>query len=730
MALPRVERRLAAILAADVVGYSRLVERDEAATLAAIRMLRAELIDPLLAEHHGRIVKLMGDGAIVEFGSVVDAVVCAVAVQRAVAERQAGAADERIVFRIGINLGDVVIEGDDLLGDGINVAARLQQVCDPGGVLISGAAYDQLKGKLDLAIEPRGRQRLKNISEPVRIYRVRTTPAVAGKTRGATGWRARRPRWAAAVMLTLLVAVGLAAWLRPWQPSVAPASIARMAYPLPDKPSIAVLPFKNMSGEPGQDYFVDGLTDDLITDLSKLSGLFVIDRNSVFGFKGRDVEIREVAESLGVRYVIEGGVRRAGDEVRVNVQLVDATSGRQLWADRYDGGLGDVFGLQDRLVREISGALALNLTDEQAQEIARGQTNNLDAREAFQKGWEDLGRFDRDENAAAAAEFRRAIELDQGYGRAYAALGLTYFRACFWGWSRPLGMNRSQVCDAASSMLNEAKRHPSSLAHIAATYIDLNSGRHDAAFTEAARAIALDPNDPEAHIAMAWAMITTGRPQTGLEFIGTAMRLNPTYPNHYVLARGLALFAAGELDDAARVLAEAMRSRPGAIELAPPLAATYALLGRRREARELLLAWHPGASQEELDELPFAYWITYQWSRAGQEAVDRLIDGLIIAALPLDVTVAGLADALGRGGPFERARTARMLGRFGPRAAEAVPALVQALGDQSQVVRGAAIIALGRIGPQARAAIPALDAIQDDRLRSLAKDALTEIAGR
>ena len=302
------------------------------------------------------------------------------------------------MFRIGVNLGDVVVEGDDLLGDGVNVAARLEQLCEPGGVLISGTAYDHLKGKLDLALEPRGEQRLKNISEPVRTYRVRMEPAAAAAgaiRRGLPRWR-----WVAAASLALLVVVGLAAaWLRPWQPTVEAASVERMAFPLPDKPSLAVLPFRNVGGGPEQDYFVDGLTDDLITDLSKVSGLFIIARDSVFPFKGRDAKVRDVAESLGVRYVVDGSVRRAGNTVRVNVQLVDALTGGQLWADRYDGGLDDIFAVQDKLVRVIVDALALKLSKDEEREIGRGQTNNVDAREAFQKGWERILRFTSEDNA-------------------------------------------------------------------------------------------------------------------------------------------------------------------------------------------------------------------------------------------------------------------------------------------------------------------------------------------
>ena len=257
-------------------------------------------------------------------------------------------------------------------------------------------------------------------------------------------------------------------------------------------------------------------------------------------------------------------MRRAGNDVRINVQLVDATMGGQLWAERYDSSLGDIFAVQDRFVRVIVDALALNVSKEDEQEIGRGQTNNLDARESFQRGWEHILRFTAEENALAVAELRRAIELDPDYGRAYAALGLAFFRCCAWGWSNPPGVNRSQSCEAASSYLDEAKKRPSSLAHIAATHINLSEGRYEAAITEAARAIALDPNDPEAHMVMAWAMLATGRPQAALGFIQTAMRLNPSYPGHYALARGMALFATGALDEMARVLAGGDERSPDA----------------------------------------------------------------------------------------------------------------------------------------------------------------------
>ena len=635
------------------------------------------------------------------------------------------------MFRIGVNLGDVVVEGDDLLGDGVNVAARLEQLCEPGGVLISGTAYDHLKGKLDLALEPRGEQRLKNIGEPVRAYRVRMEPVSSARLPARSGGASPMWRWVAAASLALLVLVGLAAWLRPWQPTVEAASVERMAFPLPDKPSLAVLPFRNVSGEPEQDYFVDGLTDDLITDLSKVSGLFIIARDSVFPFKGRDAKVRDVAESLGVRYVVDGSVRRAGNTVRVNVQLIDALTGGQLWADRYDGGLDDIFAVQDKLVRVIVDALALKLSKDEEREIGRGQTHNVDAREAFQRGWERILRFTSEDNASAVADLRRAIELDPDYGRAYTALGLALFRSCAWGWTKP-------------------RRHE--------PVPDLRDGVAVPGRGEAAPVVADPcgggPHQPELpalrsrlHRGGAGA---GARPQRSRSVRGHGVG----HDHHGQAASGARLHADG--DAAQPQLPEPLRPRPrlGAVlvgrarrgrarargsaraqpdrdragaaarrDLRPPRAEERGA----RHAAEMEAGREPGGAERHTRS-PIPY--TYRWSADGQKALDRLIDGMIIAALPLDITVPELADALQQGGAFERARAARTLARFGPQAADAVPALVRALDDPSRVVRSAAITALGRIGPKAKAAVPALAGIRDAELRPLADDAVKEIDGR
>ena len=372
-------RRLAAILVADVVGYSRLMGADEAGTLTAVKALHRELFAPQVAEHHGRIVKLMGDGALAEFSSVVHAVECAVTVQRALAERNAGSPVEKCVcLRIGVNLGDVIAEGGDIYGDGVNVAARLEEHAEPGGVCVSGKVHDELRGKLDLTFEDLGPQQVKNIAEPVRIYRVQA------------GQLASSP-----------------------VPSAEPL-------PLPDKPSVAVLPFTNMSNDSEQEYFSDGITEDIITELSRFRSLFVIARNSAFTFKGQAVDVTEVGRKLGVEYVVEGSVRKAGNRVRITAQLVEAASGNHLWAERYDRELEDIFAVQDEVVREIAVAVPGQLDVAAQQRVQRRPAENLTAYDLVLRGeylrYQDWG------SREAVALFEKAIEIDPQCARAYGHL--------------------------------------------------------------------------------------------------------------------------------------------------------------------------------------------------------------------------------------------------------------------------------------------------------------------
>jgi TolB-like protein/Flp pilus assembly protein TadD len=603
-------------------------------------------------------------------------------------------------------------------------------LAEPGGVCVSRTVVDHVKGKVASDFEDQGEKEVKNIPEPIHVFQVLMEPEAAGESaaeaNGKVWWW--RPVAVAAAVLAIAV-IGIMVW-QPWAPDVARASVERMAFPLPDKPSIAVLPFDNMSSDPEQEHFADGMTEDLITDLSRISGLFVIARNSTFVYKGRSVPVSQVAEELGVRYVLEGSVRRVGDEVRVNAQLIDATTGGHVWADRYDGSVADIFSLQDKFIRKIVKALAVNLSEEEQEEIALGQTSNIEAREVFQRGWDSYLRYSADDNAEAISLFEAALGLDPEYGRAYAAMGMAYLRGCQLRWNKPLNMSVATANDEAKSYLKEAQSRPSSLANVAASRINLYNNRYDEALTQATRAIAQDPNDPEAYIAMAWAMITTGKPGPGLELVERAMRLNPTYPNYYVLALGMAYFAMDDLEKAADVFEKALERDRGAIELAPALAAAYAHLGQREEARAALQLWKPDASQGELQNSPFAYHFPYEWSE-DREILDRLINGMHLAALPLETTVLSLADTLIHGDLQERRLAVRALGRFGPAAADAVPALIEALGDEKTWMRNDAATALGKIGPSAEAAIPALTAIQDDAIVGFdARKALEEITSK
>jgi adenylate cyclase len=374
----RVERRLAAILAADVAGYSRLMGHDEAGTLARLKALRRELIDPKIAEHKGRIVKTTGDGILIEFPSVVEAVACAVAVQQGMARHNAAVPqDQRIEFRVGINSGDVIVEDGDIHGDGVNIAARLEAFAKPGGICVSAMVQDQVRGRLDCTFEDTGEQSLKNIARPVRVYRVGATigPPASGRQAGGT-------------------------------PAVQPA------LPLPDKPSIAVLPFQNMSGDPEQEYFADGMVEEIITALSRIRWLFVIARNSSFTYKGQAVDLKRVGRELGVRYVLEGSVRKSGNRVRITGQLIDALTGTHLWADRFDGSLEDVFDLQDKVASSVVGVIEPTLRQAEIERARRSRPDSLDAYDLYLRALARFYRYAKEDFDEAIALLQQALAID------------------------------------------------------------------------------------------------------------------------------------------------------------------------------------------------------------------------------------------------------------------------------------------------------------------------------
>src|SRR6266851_3236291 len=453
MSEERVERRLAAILAADVAGYSRLMGVDEEGTLAALKTLRVELCDPKIKEHHGRIVKTTGDGLLVEFGSVVDAVRCAVEVQREMGVRNAEVlAERRIEFRMGINLGDVIKDRGDIFGDGVNVAARLEALAEPGGICVSRVVRDQVRDKLDFTFDDTGEQQVKNIARPVRVYRVGARAAGA--------------------------------------PAAETSAVAAPA--LPEKPSIAGLPFQNLSGDSEQEYFADGIVEDIITALSRNRAFFVISRNTTFTYKGPAVDVARVARELGVRYVLEGSVRRAGNRVRITAQLIDAGTGRHLWADRYDRELADVFAVQDEIARTITGELAPGIISAEMQQARRKDPGQLDAWDRMMRAHWHIRRFTREDMAEARRLLVEAIVLDPANAMALSDLSIAHhFEACF-GWREDVAQSFARSGEAARRAV--AIDDSDAYAHTALAIFDSFSGRHEEAQHRLRRALDLDPN--------------------------------------------------------------------------------------------------------------------------------------------------------------------------------------------------------------------------------------------
>ncbi len=544
----RVERRLAAILAADVAGYSRLMGADEEGTLARLKAHRRELINPKIAEHQGRIVKTTGDGILIEFPSVVEAVRCAVEVQQGMNERNTDVPSaQRIEFRVGINVGDIIIDGDDIYGDGVNVAARLEALAEPGSVWVSRAVRDQVRDRVTLGFEDMGEREVKNIARPVRVFRI-AAPSIG-------------------------------------QPTASP----KPALALPDKPSIAVLPFQNLSGDPEQEYFADGMVEDIITALSRMRWLFVIARNSSFTYKGRAVDVKQVARELGVRYVLEGSVRKAANRVRIAGQLIDGSTGAHLWADRFEGALEDVFDLQDKVTASVVGAIAPRLEQAEIERAKRKPTENLDAYDYYLRGMASLYQRTREGTSEALRMFYRAIELDPDFASAYGAAARCYGVRKSFGWMADRVPEIAETARLARRAVELGRDDAAALAAggIALAYVvgDLDDG---AAFID--RALALNPSLAAAWYFSGLARLWLGEPDLAIEHLARAMRLSPLDPRigQMQSATAYAHFFAGRYDVASSWAGMALRERPDSLNALHIAVASNALAGRPEQAQKML----------------------------------------------------------------------------------------------------------------------------------------------
>ena len=584
----RVERRLAAILAADVAGYSRLMGMDEEGTLAALKAHRRAVVDPKITEYRGRIVKTTGDGMLVEFASVVDAVRCAVDIQRQMAERNATVpAERRIEFRVGINVGDIIIDDEDIYGDGVNIAARLEGLAAPGGICISRVVRDQVRDKLDFSFEDMGEQQVKNITRPIRTHRI-----------------------------VLNAAAGTAAHAVP---------SGRAA---PQKPSIVVLPFANMSGDAGQEYFSDGITEDIITNLSRNHAFFVISRSTSFTYKGPAIDVSKVARELGVRYVLEGSVRRAGNRVRITAQLIDAASGHHLWADRYDRELADIFAVQDEIARNITGAIAPGILSAEVQHAERKEPSQLDAWDRTVRAHWHIRHFTEHDLAEARRLLTEAIALDPANSMALADLAFArHFEAVF-GWGDGPAVSQARLGEAARKAV--AADDSDAMAHTSLAIFDLFSGRHDEARRRLKVALDLDPNSMFARGYLGVSYSFGGDYAAALPHLEEALLLSPRGPLVVIwrLCQGWAALTAERYDEAVNFATHAREANAEFPDIYALLASANGHLGRTasaREALEHLVHRMPNlsASDERLNR-PFA-------RPADRE---RFLEGLRKAGLP------------------------------------------------------------------------------------------------
>jgi adenylate cyclase len=534
-----MERKLTALLSADVKGYSRLMGEDEETTIRTLTTYRQSMAT-LIAQHRGRVVDSPGDNLLAEFASAVDAVRGAVEIQRDLQVKNAELPPERrMEFRIGVNVGDVVVEGERLYGDGVNIAARLEALAEGGGICIAGTVYDQVENKLSFSYEYVGEQMVKNIAKPVRVYRIRLEAEAlateAGRDKGTS----------------------------PLPPS---------ALPLPDKPSLIVLPFINMSNDPEQEYFSDGITEDITTDLSRISSLFVISRNSAFTYKGKAAKAQDISREMGVRYILEGSVRKAGERIRITAQLIDATTGYHLWSERYDRPLKDIFALQDEIVQTIVTTLRLQLTLQEQGWIVRKHTDNLEAYDAFLRGVEYYWRTTKEAHAQARQMFEKAVALDPQYAEAYAQLGWTFWQERVWRWSAD-----PQTLERALALAQQALALDDSLpeAHSLLSMVYVVQQQYDQAIAEGERAIALDPNRADSYATQSNLLHLAGKPEEALRVVGQAMRLNPRYPPFYLFDLGVAYHLTGRYAEAIVTMKEVLSRSPNFLPAYGLLAWSY-----------------------------------------------------------------------------------------------------------------------------------------------------------
>jgi adenylate cyclase len=546
---------LAAILAADIAGYSRLIGADEEGTLSRIRSIRAEILDPAIAAHRGRLVKTTGDGLLIEFASVVDALRCAVDIQHQIANRSAGIPpDQRLEYRIGVHQGDVVVEDGDIFGDGVNIAARLEGLAESGGICVSARVEEDAAGRLDIEFEDIGEQQLKNIARPIRVYRV---------------------------------SVGAPEFARHAADAIALQSNA-LVLPLPDKPSVAVLPFASMSSDPEQDFLADGIAEDVITALSRYPSLFVIARNSCFTYKGRVVEVRQVGRELGVRYVLEGSLRKSGNRIRVTAELVEAETGNHVWAERYDRDLADIFAVQDEISQAVTMAIAPAISGAERQRAMRKPPESLDAWAAYQRGWWHFGRSSAEENALAIESFQQALDLDPKFAGGYCGLAMAQIRSAVLFTTHDL----SEASRSAEALVRRAVALNDADAEVRAHLAHVLWIRGDCAgaVVEAEQALATSPNLAGAHYELGAALVFSGHLTEGTTALEKSMRLDPRDPRG---ATRLFLMAVGAYlsrdYETAVILAEhAIRSYPDYALSYRWLAAALGQLGRSDEAKRAL----------------------------------------------------------------------------------------------------------------------------------------------